>query len=442
MNRFLQMFLQDAQRSLEFMRGEARRLREENDFSPMTARQIIKNLFQSMLKGSAAAFELETISELAHELENLLERLRFAEDINHQIVAAFEFGLEELEQAIAAIRQNNSYQQTGKLPQLINGLPPSMAQNGKPACLSDFPLEVRQKISQKEIENLLQTELSGASIFVIEVSFNIADFAKKLNNLRQILSESAEIIATLPGDAGGEIALKIVGGAKVDAERLQSVINPFGGKIVYISRQNSERRTFADACEIAVRAGATAAKNCGKQIRFEITGETVELTAEQVKALSTAFLHLARNAVAHGIETPEIRKAKGKNECGLISLTAENQNGCPRVTFSDDGGGLDLEKLAAKASKLSGKQLVVGEITPSLINKILFSSAISTAESVSRLAGRGVGLDAVKDAIENIGGSIDVVSSSEFGTIFEINLPETDFNAETQRRGERKGVEE
>jgi two-component system chemotaxis sensor kinase CheA len=173
------------------------------------------------------------------------------------------------------------------------------------------------------------------------------------------------------------------------------------------------------------RVGRDIARSRGKSIQFVIEGEDVELDRALVEALDTPVLHLLRNAVDHGIESPEERLAAGKPAEGQIRLTIARRQDRVSLTLSDDGRGIDPEKVLAKARK-------VGLIPPDKkldqakeITELLFKPGFSTGEGVTDISGRGVGLDAVKATLTSLGGRVSVQSEPGQGTAFELDLPLT-----------------
>jgi two-component system chemotaxis sensor kinase CheA len=138
--------------------------------------------------------------------------------------------------------------------------------------------------------------------------------------------------------------------------------------------------------------------------------------------LHEPLLHMVRNAFAHGIETPEQRRAAGKPEEANLLLAAKLVSGRVKIAVVDDGRGLDLTRIAAKASSLG---VETDGLSEEELRRLIFMPNFSTAAAVSNLAGRGVGLDVVAEAIHALGGSVDVESAPGAGTAFLLNLPVT-----------------
>ena len=162
----------------------------------------------------------------------------------------------------------------------------------------------------------------------------------------------------------------------------------------------------------------------GKQVQLELSGENTELDKTVMEKISDPKVHLIRNALDHGIEMPEVRKAAGKPELGTIVLNAFHQGGSIVIEMTDDGGGIDTERLLAKAR---GNGLI-GEselLTQDQKLELLFAPGLSTSEQVSDLSGRGVGMDVVRRNIQELNGSVEVSTEIGKGSTFRIRLPLT-----------------
>jgi two-component system chemotaxis sensor kinase CheA len=168
------------------------------------------------------------------------------------------------------------------------------------------------------------------------------------------------------------------------------------------------------------------AKGCGKQVEIEMEGKETELDKSLLEAIKDPLTHIVRNSVDHGIETPDQRVARGKRPEGHLKLRACHEGGQVVIEISDDGAGIDTARVKAKA-------LERGLITPQhaaqmsdreLLN-LIFLPGFSTAEKVTNLSGRGVGMDVVKTNIDKVNGSVDLQSTAGKGTAIKIKIPLT-----------------
>jgi len=161
----------------------------------------------------------------------------------------------------------------------------------------------------------------------------------------------------------------------------------------------------------------------GKKVEFVTQGAATELDKGLIERIVDPLTHLVRNSIDHGIETPEVRAAAGKNETGRLSLSAAHQGGNIIIEVSDDGAGLSREKILAKAQQ---QGLPVTDAMPDAeVWQLIFAPGFSTADEVTDVSGRGVGMDVVRRNIESMGGVVDIRSLRGFGTTMSISLPLT-----------------
>jgi two-component system chemotaxis sensor kinase CheA len=165
---------------------------------------------------------------------------------------------------------------------------------------------------------------------------------------------------------------------------------------------------------------------CGKEVRIEMQGKETELDKTIIEAIKDPLTHLVRNTVDHGIEPPADRIAKGKPSEGCLYLRAFHEGGQVNIEISDDGGGLNLDRIKSKAiEKGLVSQEQVTRMQEQEIAQLIFLPGFSTAEKVSNVSGRGVGMDVVKTNIEKIGGSVDLQTRPGIGTTIKIKIPLT-----------------
>lgn len=165
----------------------------------------------------------------------------------------------------------------------------------------------------------------------------------------------------------------------------------------------------------------------GKSVKLVMEGEQTELDKTVLERITDPLVHLVRNAVDHGIETSAVRLSKSKSEIGYVFLNAYHQGGSIIIEVRDDGVGLNKEKICKKAMEkgLLAPETSIDELSDKQIYSLLFSPGFSTAEEISDVSGRGVGMDVVKRNIEELGGHIDVDSEPDAGSVFRISLPLT-----------------
>jgi len=181
---------------------------------------------------------------------------------------------------------------------------------------------------------------------------------------------------------------------------------------------------FESASDRLYRTVRQAGKETGKQVRLDIVGGAIELDRGVLERMIGPFEHLLRNSVVHGIEMPERRRAAGKDGTGRIVVQVAQAGNEVAVEFGDDGGGFDYQRIRARAEE-RGLIEAGHEMSDAELAQLVFAPGFSTAETVSELAGRGVGLDVVRAEVNAMGGRIETTSARGQGTRFRLLLPLT-----------------
>jgi chemosensory pili system protein ChpA (sensor histidine kinase/response regulator) len=167
-----------------------------------------------------------------------------------------------------------------------------------------------------------------------------------------------------------------------------------------------------------------AAKETGKQVKLDIVGGSIEMDRGVLERMAPAFEHMLRNAIVHGIEDAETRLAAAKSAIGSITIHVTQESNDVSVAFSDDGGGLRMDKIRAKAVSL-GLVSADAELSEAESANLLFTPGFSTADQVTELAGRGIGMDVVRAEVNALGGRIETTTAQSKGTSFKLVLPLT-----------------
>ncbi|MCC7260772.1 MAG: chemotaxis protein CheA [Alphaproteobacteria bacterium] len=162
----------------------------------------------------------------------------------------------------------------------------------------------------------------------------------------------------------------------------------------------------------------------GKDIRIETFGENTEIDKTVIEQLGDPLTHMIRNSIDHGIESPAVRAERGKPAQGVIRLSADSRGGRIIIEITDDGGGINRERVLSKARE---KGLVAADaaLTDEQIDNLVFMPGFSTAEKVTNISGRGVGMDVVRRNIEGLGGKVAITSTPGAGSVFTVTLPLT-----------------
>lgn len=317
--------------------------------------------------------------------------------------------------------------------------------------VSKFPQsEIKEKINK--VSEVNQITINPFSITAYEQKRNEAADTKQAAD--PINEEEKEEQKNKPRQAGGTAARKTI---RVNIDRLDILMNLFEelvidrGRLEQISlelnhsdlRETVERmsRVSSDLQNIILnmrmvpidsvfnrfpRMIRQLARELNKDIGIEVIGADTELDRTVIDEIGDPLVHLIRNAIDHGIEIPEERARKGKPQQGMIKLQAYQSGNYVFIEITDDGAGINKDKVLNKAIS---NGIVTAEqselLTDQQIYELILESGFSTAESVSDVSGRGVGLDVVKNTIEKLGGSISINANIEQGSTFSIQLPLT-----------------
>jgi chemosensory pili system protein ChpA (sensor histidine kinase/response regulator) len=226
---------------------------------------------------------------------------------------------------------------------------------------------------------------------------------------------------------------EIMNDVNVAVKSISSFFDQFSGHTARLEKLNMEFRDIISASRMMetgqlfrrfTRIVRDLCSRSGKQVSFAVNGGHTRIDRILYERLFTPLLHIVRNAFSHGIESREERLAAGKPEDGIISLSAKRDGNSVVIDIYDDGRGIDLKKVYRKAAKMG--LITDGENVPeALLLNVLFMPGFSTTDEVDMTSGRGVGLDAVRQIISEINGTINIASEEGKGTTFRITLPLT-----------------
>jgi two-component system chemotaxis sensor kinase CheA len=199
-------------------------------------------------------------------------------------------------------------------------------------------------------------------------------------------------------------------------------------RVAELQRRVLDLRTapLSRVMENLPRTGRQVAEKLGKRVEVEIVGAELELDRSILDRLGEPLLHLVRNAVDHGLESPADRRAAGKSEVGKIRIEARRQKDSIVVDVRDDGSGIDLESVCRRAIDAGLiHQDLAADLPPEQVAAFIFHPGLSTAQAISEVSGRGVGMDAVKATIESLGGGVELRTEAGSGTTTTFFVPIT-----------------
>jgi chemotaxis protein histidine kinase CheA len=414
MNNLQKDFLQRSVANLENLTESAQR---EETLSPELLREAFRTLHT--IKGTSQTFGFANTAHLSHELENLLSAAKNNSEIsNSDFKNTLIEGFELLIKSFSETNNSDSYESfLAKIRQLVPNSTPL-----ENYFLPQIPEEISRQLSEYEKNSFASAMRAGKNIFCVKADFDFADFADGFKRLKENLSAKGEIIATLPNAQAAEKSKIgfLIYLASAEKEIAKKITRDFPAEIIL---QNSPVPSDLDGILNHIAAhGKDLARQFGKEVNFTISADKIELSVENLKLVFDVLLHLVRNAVDHAIETAEERIAKEKAPEGKIEISLRAVEKGFELFVKDDGKGIDAAKIRTKALE---KNLVQEAqiLTEAEMLDLIFLPEFSTRQTISEISGRGVGLDAVKNLIENAGGEIKVKSLKDSGTSFEIFLP-------------------
>jgi two-component system chemotaxis sensor kinase CheA len=229
----------------------------------------------------------------------------------------------------------------------------------------------------------------------------------------------------------GEVVLsssQLRGMARGAATELVAGLDRMDRVVADLQRRGLGLRTapLLRAFEPIPRMAREIARELGKQVAVELRGAELEMDRAILDRLGDPLVHLVRNSVDHGLESPEARSLAGKPSAGRIVIDARRERDHVRIAVSDDGRGIDLERVKRRAVEAGLLHAdLADDLPPNEIASLVFRPGLSTAGEVSKISGRGVGMDAVKATIESLGGSVELASQPGLGTTTLLLVPVT-----------------
>ncbi|MEY3748035.1 MAG: hypothetical protein RL194_1494, partial [Pseudomonadota bacterium] len=282
--------------------------------------------------------------------------------------------------------------------------------------LTESVARLRSYLRELEIETESQMQSRMTLLQETQEAFDPLEFDRftRLQELTRMMAESVNDVSTIQSGLLGNLD-------ETDAALQQQ--GRMNRELQY-GLMNVRMVPFATVSERMHRIVRQTAQELKKAVDLTIEGEHVEIDRSVLDKIGAPLEHLLRNSVGHGIEVPAERKKQHKDENGSIQLAVRRENDEIIITVSDDGAGIDLDRVREKAIE-SGLLAAGQEVSEQSLLSIIFEAGFSTAADVTQIAGRGVGLDAVRGDIVGLGGRIEVVNSSGRGATFSIYLPVT-----------------
>ncbi|MEN6623017.1 MAG: chemotaxis protein CheA [Smithella sp.] len=401
------------------------------------------------IKGVASFLNLERIRDLAHSLENLLDKARNDEiSVTPTLIDVVLDGADILKTLIGGLREilegkkfDDGALDIPSLKVRIEKIEQGFDKKPGPKKIGEILID-DGVISKEDLEKTLKANEATPERKIGQAL--IEEGVVKPKQLSQALRKQADQVTDMTT-------------IRVDTTKLDDLIDMVGELVITQSmiqqdlnnQVNADKQLIRDISQFfritstlqqvsttlrmipikqtfqrLTRLVRDLAKSSGKSVAVELIGEDTEIDRNMVDEIYNPLVHMIRNSVDHGLESPEERIKLGKTEKGLIQLKAYHRGGNIVIEITDDGRGLDKNKILQKALKNGIIQSEEG-LTDQEIYKFIFLPGLSTAEKVTNVSGRGVGMDVVRQAVEKLRGKIEIESSLGVGTTFITRFPLT-----------------
>lgn len=386
------------------------------------------------LKGAARVVRLPEIAEHAHAIEGLLGPFRDgSEPVGSGPINEVLQRVDRIAEGVAALGQP----ETAAPEPAEAGAQTNPAASPKPAAAAPQPADETLRTISTEVGEI-DALLDGLSETFTRLS-GLRDAVASMERARRVSELLAGQLRAPSG--GGQIAIASVRADRAQAmadelrdalgslERdLTSACDGMGRELQQV-RDNAEQLRLVPAGTLFTtleRTARDAARTLGKSVTFEARGADVRIDGHVLRTVQGALVQLVRNAVAHGIEPPDARRAAGKPAAGVVAVAAERRGRRAVFRCRDDGSGVDRAALLAAAAKRGAATMPSLPAEPAGTDDIaglLLRGGVSTASSVTEVAGRGIGMDVVRESIERLGGRMSVTTEAGKGTTISLDVP-------------------
>lgn len=394
--------------------------------------ELLNKIFRGAhtMKGSSSFLGFNKLAELTHHAEDILNKLRKGEmvvtreimdtllefvDKTKQIISDIENGTDTTDSS--SVIENLKLASEGKLTAIVKAAPaaqvPQTAQPAQAQAPAPQPKAAPKQEAAKPTHQATQVEQT------IRVDVSRLD---SLVNLVGELVLSRNMLSQIAGELENKFENEYL------VEQLLVATNAIGMNTTELQLAIMKTRMIAigKVFNKFPRVVRDIARDTGKEIELIISGEETELDKQVIESIGDPLLHMIRNSCDHGVETPEVRLSKGKPRMGTVNLSAYHEGNHVVIEIKDDGAGMDPEKLKRKAIE---KGVITVDEAKNMDDKqafsLIFKAGFSTAEKITNISGRGVGMDVVRTNIEKLNGIITIDSKINEGSTFYLKLPLT-----------------
>lgn len=393
--------------------------------------ELINGVFRHIhtVKGTAGFLNFKSIEKLSHSTEDLLGKVRSGktaltesacitlfkavETIRNMVKSIDLCGVEgdgeysDLYEELLELCANESTATSSEAAS------PANASTGEGQTLA--PGQDTQKNSSQEKPKSASGKKDTSNTTTAEstIRVDVAALDQLMTSVGELVLARNQILQHVDADVEGELYST--------TQRLNAVTSELQECVM-----KTRMQPIGNAWSKFPRLVRDLAGVCKKQVRIEMEGKETELDKTIIESIKDPLTHLVRNTVDHGIEPPDVRVANNKSSEGCLRLSAYHESGQVNIEISDDGAGINVERVKAKALE---RQLVnpdqLSRMADRDVGNLIFLPGFSTAQTVSNVSGRGVGMDVVKTNIEKIGGTVDLQSEQGVGTTIKIKIPLT-----------------
>lgn len=393
--------------------------------------ELLNKIFRGAhtMKGSSSFLGFNKLAELTHHAEDILNKLRKGEmvvtreimdtllefvDKTKQIISDIENGTDSTD--CSSVINDLKLASEGKLT--------SKTKNTSAAQLAQTP-QAAQPAAAPAPQAAPKQEAAKPTHQATQVEQTIRVDVSRLDSLVNLVGElvlSRNMLSQIAGELENKFENEYL------VEQLLVATNSIGMNTTELQLAIMKTRMIAigKVFNKFPRVVRDIARDTGKEIELIISGEETELDKQVIESIGDPLLHMIRNSCDHGVETPEVRLAKGKPRMGTVNLSAYHEGNHVVIEIKDDGAGMDPDKLKRKAIE---KGVITVDEANSMDDKqafsLIFKPGFSTAEKITNISGRGVGMDVVRTNIEKLNGIITIDSKINEGSTFYLKLPLT-----------------
>ena len=443
MDDLLREFVTETNESLDVVDVELVRFEQD----PNNAK-ILDNIFRLVhtIKGTCGFLGLPRLEALAHAAETLMGKFRDGAPASSEAVTLILATIDRIKTILESLERAQR-EPEGADTDLISSLERMVERVGSARTRVEAPHTVGTLVSQvlerplRSDEDLLddlerafretvpdEPPIKSTHALAVEAAAKDDEAAKGVNQSIRVTVDTLEHLMTMVSELvlTRNQLLEIVrrheeSEFKTPLQRLSSVTAELQEGVM-----KTRMQPIGNAWQKLPRIVRDLANELGKKIELETQGAETELDRQVLDLIKDPLTHMVRNSADHGLETPEQRRMAGKPEQGRIRLSAYHEGGYIIIQVADDGRGLDSARIKAKAvAQGLVSEAEVEKLTEAQIHKFIFAPGFSTAAKITNVSGRGVGMDVVRNNIDQIGGTIDVKSVAGAGLSFTIKIPLT-----------------